>query len=376
MPEGPSNTIEQYFGDLPDPRESNISHPLINIVTITICAVICGADSWTDVQMFGEAKQAWLSTFLDLRHGVPSHDTIGRVFRVLDPAAFAERFEAWTRHICQQIDNEVVAIDGKQLRGSKDGAVGTAGITMVNVWATENQLSLSSTKVDEKTNEITVIPELLRLLDIEGSVITLDAMGCQTEIASEIRQQSADYVLAVKGNQATLLDDLERTFAHADGLATLDYVRTVDKGHGRLDSRECWAIADPDILAYVNNYKTWSGLTSLVKVTSERRLLAQAKVERQTRYFISSLAAKAADLLHAIRAHWQVENSLHWVLDMAFREDNSRVRKDHAPQNFAIIRQLALNLLQRDTSLKVGINAKRKRAGWDHDYLLKILCSA
>lgn len=370
----PSN-IEQHFGDLTDLRSGdNISHPLINIVTISICAVICGANSWVDVEQFGEAKQSWFEQFLNLAHGIPSHDTIGRVFRMLDPDEFEAHFRDWTQHICDLLKGEVLAVDGKQLRRSKDGPLGTDGIYMVNVWATENQLSLAQAKVANDTNEITAIPLLLRLLEIEETIITIDAIGCQTQIVEVISDQDADYVIAAKDNQGTLRQDIQTAFDRSEPHHDLAYHQTVNKGHGRLEKRECWAIDDPAIIAYINDYKTWTNLRSIVKVTSERHLLTSGKMEQETRYFITSLAADVQQLLQAIRAHWHIENSLHWVLDMAFREDESRVRKDHAPENFAVIRQFALNLLKRENSLTVGISAKRKRAGWDHDYLLKVLC--
>lgn len=373
----PTSNIDDHFGDLPDPRSGdNISHPMINIVTIAICAVICGADNWVDVEMFGEAKKRWFDSFLDLKHGIPSHDTFGRVFRQLNPEEFERRFYEWTSHICELVDGEVVAVDGKQLRRSKDGTLGKTGIYMVNVWATENQLSLAQAKVENHTNEITAIPILLRLLELDNSVITIDAIGCQTEIVEVIIEQNADYVIAAKGNQGTLLEDVQAAFETEQATQAADFHQTIDKDHGRIDIRQCWVVSDPDVLAFINGYKTWTGLTSLVKVVSERRLIIQDKVERETRYFISSLDGNARQLLDAVRAHWQVENSLHWVLDMAFREDECRVRKDHAPENLAVIRQLALNLLKREDFLSVGISAKRKRAGWDEDYLIDVLCAA
>ncbi len=370
----PSN-IQQHFGNLNDPRSGdNISHPLINIITISMCAVICGANSWVEVEQFGEAKRSWFEQFLDMPHGIPSHDTIGRFFRLLDPVEFEAHFRAWTQHICELFDGEVVAVDGKQVRRSKDGFLGTDGIYMVNVWATENQLSLAQSKVDNHTNEITAIPLLLQLLEIDHTIITIDAIGCQTEIVEVISDQEADYVIAAKDNQGTLLQDIQTAFDRSEAHHDVSSHQTVNKGHGRIEKRACWAIDDPEIIAYINDYKTWTNLTSIVKVTSERQLLDTGKVETETRYFISSLEADAQQLLHAVRAHWQVENSLHWVLDMAFREDESRVRKDHAPENFAVIRQFALNLLKQDDSFDIGIRAKRKRAGWDHTYLIKLLC--
>lgn len=373
----PLSNIEPRFGDMPDPRSGdNIRHPLINIMTITICAVICGADSWVDVEMFGQAKKRWLAEFLDLKHGIPSDDTLGRVFQMLDPGEFERRFAAWTQHICDLIPGEVVAMDGKQLRRSKEAVLGKDGIYMVNVWATKNGLSLAQKKVENQSNETTAVPLLLRLLELDGQVVTIDAIGCQTGIVETFINQNADYVVAVKGNQGILRDDVEAAFETAEAQQPVNQHRTVNKGHGRIEIRECWAVSDPAVIAYINDDKAWSGLQSLVKVSTQRHLLQTDRIQQETRYFISSLPADAQQLLGAVRAHWQIENSLHWVLDMAFREDESRVRKNHAPQNFAILRQVALNLLKQEDSLKVGIAAKRKRAGWDEAYLSKVLCAA
>jgi len=344
----------------------------MSIITIAILAVVCGADDWTEVELFGRSKQGWLETFLDLPHGIPSHDTFGRVFRAIDPAEFRESFRTWVQTICRKVEG-VVAVDGKTVRRSKDGTLGKAAIHMVNVWAVENGLVLAQDKVDDKTNEITVIPTLLKLLDLTGTLVTIDAIGCQTNIAKTIREQQADYVLAVKENQPTLYEDIVESFENASADVQLDYHRSVNKGHGRIEIRECWVTAEPDILAFINDYKVWPDLTSLVKITSQRQ--QSGETSRETRYFISSLPANAERLLTAVRAHWQIENALHWVLDMAFREDENRTRKDHAPENLALIRHLTLNLLKQDTTVKAGIKAKRKRAGWDHDYLLGLLCS-
>jgi predicted transposase YbfD/YdcC len=372
MPSPPANGLGQYFSEVTDPRnEHNIRHPLLNVMTIAICGVVSGADSWVDIEMFGNAKASWFETFLDLPHGIPSHDTFGRVFRHIDPEEFQASFQRWTQSIYERTEGEVLAVDGKTLRRSKDHTLGKDAIEMVSVWASENNLVLAQDKIEETTNEITAIPELLRLLDLEGGVVTLDAIGCQTEIAETIVDQGADYVLAVKDNQATLREDIQAAFEHTDRFNPPDSHKTVNKGHGRIEIRECWVISDPDILAHINDYKLWKGLRSLVKLTSQRHLDGQ--ISRKTRYFISSLPADAQRLLHAVRAHWQIENGLHWVLDMAFREDESRVRKDHAPQNLAILRHIALNLLKQETTLKVGVKAKRLRAGWDEQYLLKVL---
>jgi len=342
-------------------------------VSIAICAVICGADNWVDVEMFGQAKQAWLETFLALPHGIPSHDTFGRVFRWINPEAFETCFSEWTQALCRLTAGEVIALDGKQLRRSKDGVLGREGIRLVSAWASENGLMLTQAPVEAGHNEIPTLLKLLSVLDVSEAIITIDGIGCQTAIAAAITQQQADYVLAVKGNQETLADDVQAAFEPTTRDFAPHYAKTVNKGHGRVEIRECWATDIPDVLRFIQDYKAWSGLRSLVKITSERRL--PGKTEYDTRYFISSLPPDPTHLLQIVRAHWQIENAFHWVLDIAFREDESRVRKDHAPRNLALLRRLALNLLKRETSLKIGVKAKRLRAAWDAPYLLKVLCS-
>lgn len=372
MPSAPANNIGQHFSDITDPRdEFNTRHSLLNIITIAICGVVGGADSWVDVEMFGRAKLSWFERFLGLPHGIPSHDTFGRVFRDIDPEEFQASFQRWTQSIYERTKGEVLAVDGKTLRRSKDGELGKDAIEMVSVWASENQLVLAQDRIQATTNEITAIPQLLRLLDLQDSVVTIDAIGCQTGIAETIVDGGADYVLAVKDNQVTLREDVEAAFEDRGLFKRPDYHKTVNKGHGRIEIRQCWAVSDPDVVAHINDYKAWKGLHSLVKVTSERRV--DGETSRTTRYFISSLPADARRLLDCVRAHWQIENGLHWVLDVAFGEDDSRVRKDHAPQNLAILRHIALNLLKQETSLEVGLKAKRLRAGWDEQYLLKVL---
>jgi predicted transposase YbfD/YdcC len=371
----PSSGIEQYFGALADPRTGqNVQHPLLSILGIAICGVICGADNWVDVEMFGQAKQGWLATFLELPHGIPSHDTFGRVFRRINPDAFESCFREWTQALCELTAGEVVALDGKQLRRSKDGVLGRDGIRLVSAWASDNGLVLAQEQVAQGSSEIPTLLTLLGLLDLSGSIVTIDGIGCQTEIVKALVGQQADYVLAVKGNQQTLAEDVQATFEATTRDFQPQYAKTVSKGHGRLEIRRCWATDAADVLTFINDYKAWSGLRSVVKVTAERRL--PTKTEVDTRYFISSLAPDAAHLLQVVRSHWQIENSFHWVLDIAFREDDSRVRKDHAPRNLALLRRLALNLLKQESSLKVGIKAKRLRAGWDAPYLLKVLCSS
>ncbi len=371
----PTSGLEQYFGELPDPREGqNVQHPLLSILSIAICAVICGADNWVDVEMFGEAKQAWFARFLPLPHGIPSHDTFGRVFRHLNPEVFEQCFKEWTQALCQLTAGRLVALDGKYLRRSKDNRVQQDALHLVSAWASENALMLIQSRVEEGENEIPTLLKLLNLLDMSEAVVTIDGIGCQTEIAAALVEQQADYVLAVKGNQETLAYDVQAAFELTTHDFRPHYAKTINKGHGRIEIRECWATDAPDVLAFIQDYKAWSGLRSLVKITAERRL--PSHTEAQTRYFISSLPPDPAYLLQVIRAHWQIENAFHWVLDMAFREDESRVRKDHAPRNLALLRRLALNLLKHEASLKVGIKAKRLRAGWDEPYLLKVLCAS
>lgn len=304
--------------------------------------------------------------------GIPSHDTFGRVFRRIDPEAFETCFGEWTQALCSLTAGEVVALEGKQLRRSKDGILGHEGIRLVSAWASENGLMLTQAPVAEGSNEIPTLLKLLRTLDVSEAVVTIDGIGCQTEIAAAITQQHADYVLAVKGNQETLAYDVQAAFEPTTRDFQPYYAKTVNKGHGRIEIRECWVTDAPDVLAFIQDYKSWSGLRSLVKITSERRL--PTKTEYDTRYFISSLPPNPTQHLRIVRTHWQIENAFHWVLDIAFREDESRVRKDHAPRNLALLRRLALNLLKQETSLKVGVKAKRLRAGWDAPYLLRVLC--
>jgi predicted transposase YbfD/YdcC len=343
-------------------------------MTIAICGAICGADNWVDIEMYGNAKREWFASSLDLKHGIPSHDTFGRVFRQIDPKEFQAHFHEWTSSLRVRLAGEVLSVDGKTERGSKDGTLGLAALEMVSVWASENELVLAQDRIAEGTNEITVIPALLGLLDLEDTIVTIDAIGCQTEIAQAIISQNADYVLALKTNQERLFEDTVAAFEPTLPAIPIDYHKSITKGHGRIEIRECWTLSDPDILNYINSYKHWPGLHSLVKVVSTRRVNGQSS--QATRYFITSLPPSASQLLAAVRAHWQIENALHWVLDLAFRQDANRSRKDHAPQNLAILLHIALNLLKQEPSLKVGVKAKRLRAGWDQSYLLKVLSFA
>jgi predicted transposase YbfD/YdcC len=375
--DGQGASIMDHFQDLEDPRiERSKRHQLLDIVAIAICAVICGADTWVYVEMFGRSKEEWFRTFLDLPHGIPSHDTFGDVFSRLDPEQFQRCFMEWTQAVAALMPGEVVAIDGKTVRRSRDRSRGKGAIHLVSAWASANTLTLGQVKTEEKSNEITAIPQLLQLLELKGCIVTIDAMGCQKEIAQGILDRGADYVLAVKENQGRLYDDVRDLFAGAEefGYAGVphDYATTLNKGHGRIERRECWAISDPLSLEYLSTGQSWPELRSVIKVVGHRDTDQGAAV--QARYYISSLDSSAERLLAAIRAHWSIENSLH-CLDVTFGEDQSRIRNENAPQNMATLRQISHNLLKRETSLKVGIQGKRLQAGWKEDYLLKVLRS-
>ena len=368
--------LVERFADLEDPRTGRAKlHGLIDVVVIAICAVICGADSWVDVEMFGKSKKKWFSRLLALPSGIPSHDTFGRVFARLDPIQFERCFKEWVETVNEVVEGQVVAIDGKTARGSHDRAAGKSAIHMVSAWASANRLVLGQVKVDERSNEITAIPELLDTLDVSGCTVTVDAMGCQKEIASKIINRRADYILALKRNQPQLYDDAAETFDHLRNseFSDIDYrfCETVEKSHGRIEKRRCWSVSDPTYLDYVNDRGEWSKLSSLAMVESERT--ENGQTASQTRYYISSLPNDARKLLSGVRTHWGIENSVHWVLDVAFGEDNSRVRVGNSAENFSILRRMALNMLKSETTLKVGVAAKRKRAGWDGEYLLKVL---
>jgi predicted transposase YbfD/YdcC len=373
MEEMPGGTIKEHFSELEDPRGDNKRHLLMDIIVIAICAAICGADSWTDVELFGEAKEKWFKGFLKLPHGIPSHDTFGRVFRLLNGEQFQRCFREWITAVEERTQGQVVALDGKQLRRSHDRRLGKKAIYMVSAWASENGLVLGQRKVDERSNEITAIPKLLDALELSGCIVTTDAMGCQTDIAEKVIENDADYVLVVKANQELLFKTLYELFNDTQELSqvNLDYHKTVDKGHGRIEVRECWSTSDPDYLQYITLLADWKGLQSIAMIRAERRIGEEKSVKQ--RFFISSLESNAQRLLHAARTYWQIENKLHWVLDLAFREDESRVRKENGAQNFAVLRHIALNLLRREKTSKLSVRAKRLKAGWDHTYLLKVL---
>lgn len=373
---GAGASLAEHFSSLEDPRaEHLIDHKLLEIILIAICAIICGAETWTDVELFGTERLEWLRQFMDLENGIPSHDTFGRVFARLDPEQFQTCFISWVRAVFQVTQGQVVAVDGKSLRRSYDRTNGREAIHVVSAWAMESHLVLGQQTVQAKSNEITAIPKLLRLLDIAGCIITIDAMGCQTEIATQIVGQEAEYVLAVKDNQPHLYEDMNLFFrlAKQNDFQKVEYTyaRQVNKNHGRLETRECWAISGEDSLQFLRDYDRWPGLTTLAMIRNRRELNGHVTVE--SRYYISSMANEAATILKAVRSHWGIENALHWVLDVAMGEDDSRIRKEHAPENMALLRRIALSLLKQEKTLKRGVQGKRLKAAMNPAYLLKVL---
>jgi predicted transposase YbfD/YdcC len=373
----PAIAISEHFAELEDPRVDRTKlHLLLDIIIIAICAVICGADDWVEIEEFGKAKLKWFRTFLKLPNGIPSHDTFGRVFACLDPEQFQRCFLSWVQAVSHVTERQIVAVDGKTLRCSHDSTLGKAAIQMVSAWASANRLVLGQLKVDEQSNEITAIPELLKVLVLKGCIVTIDAIGCQTEIAKLIVEQGADYVLALKGNQGNLHSDVQDLFAYAQEMdfkdIAHDYHETVNGGHGRIEIRQYWTISAPDFLKYLDPDGAWAGLQSIGMVKAERRV--GDKISHETRYYISSLPGDdAVEFSQAVRGHWGIENCVHWVLDIAFREDDSRIRKGNGPQNFAVLRRIALNLLRREKTAKCGVKARRLKAGWSEDYLRKVL---
>jgi predicted transposase YbfD/YdcC len=357
----------KYFAELRDPRvERNREHLLEEILLIAIAAVLSGAESWNDIADYGEAKLEWLKTFLSLPSGIPSHDTFNRVFAALDPEEMEKGFVAWVSSIARLTAGAVVAIDGKALRGTRETGKKTL-VHMVSAWAESNGLVLAQRKVDEKSNEMTAIPKLLDALELAGTVVTIDAMGCQREIAGRIVEKKADYVLAVKGNQGLLSEQVKDSFLLLESDAVAE---EIDCGHGRVERRRCSVITD---LSLIEKAAEWTSLQGLVRIEAERYHKVSGKTEREIRYYITSLRPAAAHLNHVIRQHWGIENKLHWVLDVGFGEDLSRKRAGHAAQNFSILNRIALNLLKQDKSSQRGIKGKRLKAAWDQPYLLKLL---
>jgi predicted transposase YbfD/YdcC len=363
-------SLAAHFQSLEDPRlERTRLHSLLDIVAITICAVICGADSWVEVQKYGLAKHDWLTGFLQLANGIPSHDTFGRVFAALAPEQFRACFAEWVSSIAGQLGLKHVAIDGKTLRGSHDRGKSKAALHLISAWAVENHLTLGQEAVDAKSNEITAIPRLLQLLDLHGALVTIDAMGCQKEIAEQVVEQEGDYVLTVKENQPALYKEIERLeeAARADEYAGCSNFWEEERSHGRRELRACWVLTD---LEAVQERAKWPGLQSVIVVVRDRT--AGDKNSCEKHYYISSRKMTAEQFLKVIRGHWGIENSLHWILDVVFDEDRSRVRKDHGPENLALLRRLAVSLLKAEGS-KGSIRGKRLIAGWSNDFMERVL---
>ncbi len=374
MSELKAQTLFESLTVIKDPRvERTRLHSLIDILVIAMCAMICGAEDWEDMAEFGLAKQEWLATFLELENGIPSHDTFRRVFILLDTDELKVSFLEWIRSAVSLSQGSLVNIDGKNLRGSKSSVNGKKALNVVSAWASEQSVVLGQVKCQDKSNEITAIPELLQILELKGCIVTIDAIGCQKQIVKQIALKEADYVISLKGNQGTLHKEVKDYLDWAERIKfkeiEFDYCSTLEKGHGRIEKRRCWVTQEID---WLEEKAEWANLQSVIMVEAKREVIGGEKtVER--RYFISSLAANAAEALRCVRGHWAIENELHWCLDIGFREDDCRTRTGNAAENLATLRHLGLNLLKQEKSSKRGIKGKRKKAGWDESYLLKVL---
>jgi predicted transposase YbfD/YdcC len=353
------------FSELEDPRiDRKKLYPLEEILFTTLCSVICGSESWYDIEDFGEARISFLKSYFPYENGIPSHDTIGRFFSLLNPHQFNDCFIKWMQSLQENLPT-LISIDGKTVRRSFDKTNNKFPIHMISAFASNSRLVLGQCKVDDKSNEIVAIPQLLDMLLIKGAIITIDAMGCQKKIAEKIVNQKAHYVLGLKENQENLLKKVIKHFE--DIKNAFDYFEEVDKGHGRIEIRKCWASSD---ILGIDEKKLWPNLQSIIKIESKR--IIGEKESKEIRYYITDLEPKAKNLLLAIRSHWSIENSLHWTLDMTFREDESRIRKKNAPENMAIIRRAVLNLL-RLADEKISIRRRKKKAGWSNEYLENVL---
>lgn len=367
MTHSPDSPFIKHLNCIKDPRRHNTRHLLHDIFLIALCAIISGAESWTQVAEYGRSKLEWFKQFLELPNGIPSHDTFGRLFAMIDPKGFNEFFTRWVQEFSDSLKGITVAIDGKTLRGSHDRTNGRSSIHMVSAWASDIQLVLGQLKTEDKSNEITAIPELIKTLCLEGAIVTIDAMGCQKKITRTIIEAGADYVIQVKDNQEKLHENIALFFQEpANG--PFESIDTLDGEHGRIETRQYFTTDD---ISWLQGKENWTGLKTICMAIRKRDINGQVSTEKS--YFISSLEKHAPAIAKAIRDHWGIENGLHWCLDVSFREDHCRVRKDHAPENFGILRHMATNLLKREKSLKGGIQTKRLKAAWDHDYLLKVL---
>lgn len=370
----PTPRIADCFADVVDPRiPRGRRHTLLDIVTIAVCGVISGAESWVEIAQWGRIKQDWLAEWLDLPHGIPSHDTFGRVFARIDPGQFEAGFLRWVQVVATGATPEVIALDGKTVRRSGDQRTGQRPLHLVSAWATAQRLVLAQEAVGSKENEITILPALLERLALHDQIVTIDAMGCQKEIAAQIVTGGGDYVLALKANHPELLEDVSDSFALATVMDGAD--RTVDKNHGRFEVRVCETISDPAVIAWLDPAGRWPGLRTIARVTATRTVGEQAPTT-SVRYYLTSLSGEAKPIAGAIRSHWGIENGLHWVLDMAFREDDSRTRVGQSAANLVVLRKLALTLIQQDQARKVGVKASRMKAAWDTGYLLQLLGAA
>lgn len=361
-----TTSLHVHFSGLNDPRLARRKrHLLTDIIILTIVAVLCGAESWDSIELFGKTKIDFLRLFLKLPNGIPSHDTINRVISMLNSRSFERIFTQWVQSLKDKgIDVELIAIDGKTVRGSKDTFHEKSAIHLINAWASQNQLVLGQCKSEGKSNEIESIPILLDLLDIKDSIITIDAMGTQRDIAKKIIKGEANYILALKANQKELLEETQSIFR----VQTPDSISSVaEKGHGRIETRTCEVITN---IEFLYGKEKWEGLKSIVRITSNRSI--NNKKTQEQRYYISSLNVNAEKFNSYIRHHWGVENNLHWTLDMTFNEDHQRKRNGMAAQNFSLINKIALNLLKKDNT-KGSLKAKRLKAGWDNQYLLKLI---
>lgn len=369
-----AKTLFERVGEIKDPRvERTKLHSLKDILVIAVCGTICGADNWEEIAEFGESKREWFASFLELENGIASHDTFRRVFILLDNIELKRLFVDWISSAVELNKGTLVNLDGKNLCGSKEPIKGKKALNVVSAWASEQSVVLGQVRCQEKSNEITAIPELLEILNIEGCIVTIDAIGCQTEIVKEIVEKGADYVISLKGNQGNLHQDIKDYLDWAERIGfkeiSSDYYETLEKDHGRIETRRCWVTEE---IGWLEQKGEWKNLKSIVLVEAEREVIGGKKtVER--RYFISSLAANAEQSLRAVRGHWAIENELHWCLDIGFREDRSRVREARSAENLATLRHIGINLLKQEKSCKRGIEGKRKKAGWDESYLLKVL---
>ena len=382
MRQHPKKSLVEHFATLTDPRVNRTKeHPLVNVLIIGVCTLLCRGETFNDMEDFGQAKREWFEAFLDLSHGIPSHDTFNRVFSAINPQQFLQAFLGWTQSVRQAVPDEIVAMDGKALRRAlnKD----QQAQVIVSAWAEDNGLVLGQWKVDDKSNEITAVPQLLRVLELGGCIVTLDAMGCQKEIAKEIKEADAEYVLALKGNQQTVHREVKEFLDDAvaeskswkppgmpasAGVENLASKKSVEKDHGRLETREYYQSRD---LSWFADLAKWEGLQSVGMVEATREV--HGKTSKERRYYLSSLPLDIERFARAVRGHWGIENKLHWVLDVQFGEDQSRARSGYAAENLATLRRFALNLLKSEKTKKRGIRGKQLNASWDHAYLLRLL---